>query len=228
MDGSRLIFELTPQDRETLKAISLLHTNDSPVRPGELVKGLDVSPATVTARLKRLHDLGLADHIPYAGVNLTEQGTRAAVTIIRRHRIVERFLVDMLGYDWEEAEDLAPEFEHALPREIVQRLYDKLDKPSTCPHGFPIPDPDDDTIPQLRSLVELAPGDVAEIAVPSNTDPEVIAYLAEIGIHPGVRVRVKEKLPFDGPVTVVVNGIDQTVGNKLARHLSVTTPDQAF
>jgi len=220
--------ELTAQDRETLKAISVFGEDGTTVRPGRLVAGLDVSPATVTARLKRLHDLGLADHVPYAGVTLTEQGIKVTVTIIRRHRIVERFLVDMLGYGWEEAEELAPHFEHALPRDVVQRLYETLGKPETCPHGFPIPSPDSDSLPMLRSLVELDPGDVAEIAVPSNTDPEVVEYLAELGVHPGVRIKVKDKLPFDGPVTITVNGVDQTVGNKLARMLSVMTPDRSF
>ena len=79
--------ELTAQDRETLKAISVFGEDGTTVRPGRLVAGLDVSPATVTARLKRLHDLGLADHVPYAGVTLTEQGIKVTVTIIRRHRI---------------------------------------------------------------------------------------------------------------------------------------------
>ncbi len=223
-----MLSELTSHERETLSAIAHLAGDQSPVRPGQLVKALRVSPATITARLKRLDELGLAEHIPYAGVTLTEQGSKIAVTVVRRHRIVERFLVDVLGYEWDEAESLARRFEHAMPREVVQRLYEHLGKPDTCPHGFPIPSPDSDSIPQLRALVELEPGDAAEIAVPSNTDADVVAYLAEIGVHPGVRVRVTEKLPFDGPVTITIGGEPITVGNKLARMLSVNTPDRSF
>lgn len=228
MDVAGVLTELSPHERETLSAIASLLEGNAPVRPGQLVKELKVSPATITARLKRLDELGLAEHIPYAGVTLTEQGARIAVTVVRRHRIVERFLVDVLAYEWEEAQDLARRFEHALPREVVQRIYEHLGRPATCPHGFPIPPPDSDSIPQLRTLVELDPGDAAEIAVPANTDPEVVAYLAELGVAPGVRVRVTDKMPFDGPITVMIDGEERTVGNKLARQLSVLTPDRSF
>ncbi len=222
MDRVHRLEDLTPQDRETLKAISMHHHGSSPVRPGEVVAELAMSPATVTARLKRLHDMGLVDHIPYAGVTLTEVGSRLAVTVVRRHRIAERFLCDLLDYDWEEAERLAPGFEHALPAEVVQRLYERLGSPDTCPHGFPIPAPGDETVPVLKCLIDLDPGDSGEIAMPSNIDPEAIAYLQEMGIRPGATVVVVEKLPFDGPVRVLVAGSEQTVGNKLARFLSVS------
>jgi DtxR family Mn-dependent transcriptional regulator len=228
MDRNRVLQELSAHERETLSAIMKLSTADSPVRPGQLVKELRVSPATITARLKKLHELGLAEHIPYAGVTLTEPGSKIAVTVVRRHRIVERFLVDVLEYEWAEAQLLARRFEHALPREVVHRIYDHLGRPDACPHGFPIPPLDSESLPQLRSLAELDPGEAAEIAVPANTDPEVVSYLDEIGVRPGVRVRVIEKLPFEGPLKVAINGTERTVGNKLARLLSVTTSDRSF
>lgn len=220
--------DLTAPDRETLKAISLRQVDGTPVRPGQLVADLGVSPATITARLKRLHELRLAEHIPYAGVTLTEDGRKAAVIIVRRHRIVERFLVDTLGYSWDEAESLAPSFEHAMPAEVVQRLYVQLEEPATCPHGFPIPHPDDESVPTLDLLVDLEPGEVGSVAMASNTDRDVVTYLAELGIHPGVPVRVVEKLPFDGPVTVLVDGAERTLGNKLARMLSVSRTHRGF
>ena len=220
--------ELTPQDRETLKAIAKLGDGQKSVRPGDLATTLQVSPATITARLKRLHNLRLADHVPYAGVSLTETGHRAAVTIIRRHRILERFLSDMLGYSWDEADALARQFEHATPREVVLRLYTMLDRPTSCPHGFPIPPPESDELPRLRALIELDVDDSAVIAVPSETQPEVIAFLQEIGITPGVSVRLKEKHPFDGPLVIHVGDEDRTIGNRLARQLYVSTPDTGF
>jgi DtxR family transcriptional regulator, Mn-dependent transcriptional regulator len=223
MTGLLPLEYLTPQDRETLKAICLRDKGLEPVRPGELVVDLSMSPATVTARLKRLHDMKLVNHIPYAGVTLTDQGNRMAVTIVRRHRIVERFLVDTLEYAWEEAETLAPSFEHALPAGVVQRLYEILGQPDTCPHGFPIPDQAETSVPTLKGLLDMVPGQTGEIAVPSNTAPDAIAYLGELGVRPGTFIRMIERLPFDGPVRIEVDGTEQTVGNKLARMLSVAS-----
>jgi DtxR family transcriptional regulator, Mn-dependent transcriptional regulator len=215
------VADLSHQDRETLKAIATRHTESTPVRPGTLVADLGLSPATVTGRLKRLDELGLVDHIPYGGVTLTALGARLAVAVVRRHRIVERFLVDLLEFHWEDAETLAPTFEHALPPEVVERLYERLGSPASCPHGFPIPAADAVEVPVLTSLADVEVGESAEIVIPSYTDHEAIVYLGELGVRPGVRVMVKEKLPFEGPLTIVVDGTEQTLGNKLARMLLV-------
>src|SRR5688572_22950382 len=163
---------LTKSERETLKAVYRL-TKDGAheAKTGDLAEALKVSPGTVTATVKRLADRGLGDHRPYHGVELTEEGRHAAVSAIRRHRIVERFLSDMLGYAWNEADRLAGSFEHDLPQEVEDRLFVALDRPATCPHGFPIPEPEVTEIPQLPPLYSLAPGDVATVAVPGSTDP---------------------------------------------------------
>jgi DtxR family Mn-dependent transcriptional regulator len=180
-----------------------------------------VSPGTATATIKRLADRGLADHRPYRGVVLTLLGRRAAVGAIRRHRIVERFLSDMLGYPWNEADRLAASFEHDLPQEVEDRLFLALDRPATCPHGFPIPEPEVTEIVELPLLYDLTPGDVAVVAVPGSTDREVVSFLATLGLRPDVRVEVREKHPFDGPLVVRVDGKDRTVGEKLARQIYV-------
>jgi DtxR family Mn-dependent transcriptional regulator len=143
------------------------------------------------------------------------------VAAIRRHRIVERFLADMLGYAWNEADRLATSFEHELPQEVEDRLFVALDRPIACPHGFPIPEPEVLEIPQMPPLYDLEPGDVAEVAIPAQVDSDVIAFLDTLGLRPGVEVEVREKHPFDGPLVLRVDGQDRTVGEKVARQIFV-------
>jgi DtxR family Mn-dependent transcriptional regulator len=218
---------LTKSERETLKAIYRLTSSQGrqavlgPAHTGALAEALGVSPGTMTANVKRLADRGLADHTPYRGVELTTAGRRTAVAVIRRHRIVERFLADMLGYAWNEADRLAPSFEHELPQEVEDRMFVALDRPSTCPHGFPIPAPEVVDIPELPPLYQLEPGDVAVVAVPGSTDPEVVAFLDTLGLRPGVEVEVREKHPFDGPLVLRVGGQERTVSEKVASQIYV-------
>lgn len=215
--------DLTKSERETLKAIYRLTRSSAGAHTGDVAERLGVSPGTATATIKRLADRGLADHRPYRGVVLSLLGRQAAVGAIRRHRIVERFLSDMLGYPWNEADRLAASFEHDLPQEVEDRLFLALDRPATCPHGFPIPEPEGTEIAELPPLYDLTPGDVAVVAVPGSTDREVVSFLASLGLRPDVRVEVLEKHPFDGPLVVRVDGKERTVGEKLARQIYVKT-----
>ncbi len=212
---------LSKSERETLKALYRLSRDGRDAHTGALADALGVSPATATATVKRLAERGLLDHKLYRGVELTVSGRAAAVAAIRRHRIVERFLADMLGYAWNEADRLATSFEHDLPQEVEDRLYMALDRPGSCPHGFPIPAPEVADIPSLPPLYELEPGDVAVVAVPGSTDPEIVTFLDTLGLRPGVRVEVREKHPFDGPLVLRVNGKDRTLGEKVAHHIYV-------
>jgi DtxR family Mn-dependent transcriptional regulator len=221
MDGA-----LTKSERETLKAIWRLTSQphlDGGARTGDLAASLKVSPGTMTATVKKLADRGLAVHTPYHGVQLTEVGRRRAMSVVRRHRIVERFLADMLGYSWSEADRLAPVFEHQLPQEVEDRLYAALDRPATCPHGFPIPATESADLPGMPALYELAPGDRAVVALPGSTDPDVAKFLDGLGVRPGVEVEIREKHPFDGPLVVSVDGHDRTIGEKVARQILVRT-----
>src|ERR1700736_4142732 len=219
MDG-----QLTKSERETLKAIYRLTTapgNGRAAHTGDLADALGVTPGTMTATVKRLAERRLVDYTPYRGVELTSLGRRRALAVIRRHRIVERFLADMLGYAWNEADRLAPSFEHEWPQEVEDRLFVALDRPSTCPHGFPIPAPEVEIIPAMPPLYDLEPGDVAEVALPGSTDPEIVAFLDTLGLRPGVEVEVKEKHPFDGPLVLRVGGHDRTVGQRVAQQIYV-------
>jgi DtxR family Mn-dependent transcriptional regulator len=175
--------------------------------------------------VKRLADRGLVDHRPYRGVALTPDGQRAAITAIRRHRIVERFLADMLGYAWNEADRLATAFEHELPQEVEDRLFVALHRPESCPHGFPIPAKESAEEPEMPPLYALEPGAVATVAVPGSTDPEIVAFLDTLGLRPGVRIEVMEKHPFDGPLVLRVDGHDRTLGATVANQVYVQLDD---
>lgn len=213
--------ELSKSDREVLKALYRLTRGGATAHTGALADVLGVSPGTATAAVKRLAERSLLKHQRYRGVALTVIGRRAALGAIRRHRIVERFLADMLGYPWNEADRLATSFEHELPQEVEDRLFVALDRPQSCPHGFPIPERDVADIPELPPLYGLEPGDAAIVAVPGSTDPQVIAFLDALGLRPGVRVEVKEKHPFDGPIVLRVDGDERTIGEKVANQIFV-------
>jgi DtxR family Mn-dependent transcriptional regulator len=212
---------LTRSDRALLKAIYRLTRAQPNAHTGALADALQVAPGTVTAMVKRLAERGLVEYTPYRGVELTAGGRRIAVAVIRRHRIVERFLSDMLGYAWNEADRLAGAFEHELPQEVEERLFVALDRPTTCPHGFPIPEPDVVDIPDMPPLYALKPGDIAVVALPGSTDPEVVEFLEALGLRPGVRVEVREKHPFGGPLLLRVNGHDRTIGERVATQIYV-------
>jgi DtxR family transcriptional regulator, Mn-dependent transcriptional regulator len=216
---------LSKSEREMLKAIYRLTRDRSDAQTGALADALGVTPGTVTVAVKRLAERGLVEHRPYKGVELTPDGRRAAVGAIRRHRIVERFLADMLGYAWNEADRLAGAFEHDLPQEVEARLFVALHRPSTCPHGFPIPEPEVAEIPDMPPLYDLEPGDVAVVAVPGSTDPAVVDFLGTLGLRPGVLVEVREKHPFDGPLVLRVDGSDRTIGSTVAHQVFVRKQD---
>lgn len=216
---------LTKPERETLKAVWRLSRapgSDGFARTGDLAGSLRVSPATVTATVKRLAGRGLVSHTPYHGVVLSAEGERRAMQVIRRHRIVERFLADLLGYTWAEADALAPVFEHQLPQEVEDRLFVALDRPATCPHGFPIPGEGGDTLPPLPVLYDLGPGERAVVALPGSTAPELASFLDGLGVRPGTEVLVLDKQPFDGPVVVAVEGRDRTLGAGVAKQIFVS------
>ncbi len=223
---------LTKSERDALKAIWRLTSvpgHDGSARTGDLAASLKLSPGTMTATVKRLADRGMALHTPYRGVELTGEGRRLAMAVIRRHRVVERFLADMLGYSWSEADLLAPAFEHQLPQEVEDRLWVALDRPSTCPHGFPIPGAGTEGLPVMRTLYDLHAGDRATVALPGSTDPAVASFLDGLGVRPGVAVQIREKHPFDGPLLVSVEAQDRTLGtpitlgDKVARQILVRT-----
>jgi DtxR family Mn-dependent transcriptional regulator len=194
-----------------------------PVGTTELAERLGVTPATATAMLKRLDERGLVRHRPYHGATLTPEGERVALEVIRHHRLLESFLAEALGMPWDRVHQEAEVLEHYISEELEGLIAERLGEPSHDPHGDPIPGPDlappgeEGSVP----LAELAVGEVATFARVSDSRPEMLRYLAERGITPGVRLTVSGRQPFDGPLLIDVDGTEHALGGELVRRMRV-------
>jgi DtxR family Mn-dependent transcriptional regulator len=206
---------------EYLKHIFRLEQAESPVTTSALAESMKVAPSTVTDMLKRLAKEGLINYVPYHGITLTKTGEQQAVKAIRRHRIVERFLTDMLGFEWHEAHEEALHFEGDISDEVERRLYSALNRPKVCPHGYPIPTKVEDIRVEEVNLYSLEPGEQAEVISVKDEDPELLRFMASLGIKPGVKIRIEAKDPFKGPLQAVVGKQKRTVGWHLANSVFV-------
>jgi DtxR family Mn-dependent transcriptional regulator len=207
------------------KAIyALAKRSEGPVGTGALAGRLGVTPATATAMLKRLDDRGLVRHEPYHGVTLTADGERVALEVIRHHRLIESYLAEALGMPWDRIHEEAEVLEHYISEDLERLIADKLGDPSHDPHGDPIPGPDlrppEDG--GTRPLSELGAGEDGVFARVSDSDPEMLRYLADRGIGPGVTLRVTGRQPFGGPLLIEVAGREHALGDALVRRIRVT------
>lgn len=190
-------------------------------RPAQIAEALDVSPPTVTGGLKRLEAIGLISRKEGAVV-LTRTGRAEALDIIRRHRLAERLLVDVLGLPWDEVHDEACRLEHALSPRVQQALEEFLQRPDVCPHGHPIPSADG-TIAALQGvpLSELGPGAEVRVVRVAEDDEGLLSYLASLGMFPGVEMTLCEVAPFRGPLLVRVEGSQYAIGREVASRIIV-------
>jgi DtxR family Mn-dependent transcriptional regulator len=197
-------------------------TADGAVRTNAVADRLGVTPASASAMLTRLSELGLAEHRPYHGTRLTPAGERVALSVLRRHRLLELFLSEMLDVPWDQIHDEAEVLEHHLSPRLEALISARLDDPKTDPHGDPIPSAELHVAEQRTiSLDELEPGAVAIFVRISDADPAMLRYLAERGITPGVRLRVVEHQPFGGPVLVHFANQRHALGGSLSRAMRV-------
>jgi DtxR family transcriptional regulator, Mn-dependent transcriptional regulator len=208
-----------------LKAIYALNRrSEGAVGTSDLATRLGVAPATATSMLKRLDGMGLVRHQPYRGSSLTAAGEKVALEVIRHHRLLESYLSEALGMPWDRVHDEAEVLEHYISEELEELIADKLGDPSHDPHGDPIPGPDlappgdDQSIP----LDELEPGATATFTRVSDSDPEMLRYLAQHGIRPGVELNVVGRQPFGGPVYIEVAGAEHALGGELVRRMRVS------
>lgn len=211
---------LTRSVEDYLKAIYHLSTANHPASTSEIAHLLDVSAASVSGMIKRLSDQGLLEHLPYKGVELTVAGRSAALGVVRRHRLIEAFLVEFLNYSWDTVHEEAERLEHAVSETLIERIAAALGHPSVDPHGDPIPE-SDGSVHELSytPLSELAAGEMGEIRRVAEGAPERLRYLASLGLRPGVRVRVVGCQPFGGPVTILVRDAHLAIGRELAHVL---------
>jgi DtxR family Mn-dependent transcriptional regulator len=205
------------------KAIYALERRDAePVSTNALAERLGVTPASASGMVKRLGELGLVEHQPYRGVSLTEDGRRVALEVMRHHRLLELYLVESLGVPWDRVHQEAEVLEHVLSEELEELIAAKLGDPTHDPHGDPIPTREL-TIEEgtSQTLQSLEPGACGTFVRVSDSDPEMLRFLAERGIAPGDRLEVVEKQPFDGPLFVRFGENIQVLGGALAKAMRV-------
>jgi DtxR family transcriptional regulator, Mn-dependent transcriptional regulator len=206
-----------------MKAIYRHEREGSGATTSILATELGVSPASVSGMLKKLVADGYVEHEARGDVTLTRKGLQEAVRVVRRNRLAECMLTDMLGMSWDDVHAEACILEHAITDRVEEALIKALGDPKTCPHGHPIP-PRDLSRPEQTGepLAQIESGATATVCGVTEALPEMLRYLGEIGLRPGAQVRVIEKAPLGGPVTIEVAGNRVAVSLELARMVLVT------
>lgn len=212
------------------KAIYTLEIRSSePVTNNALADRLGVTAGSASAMVRRLGELGLVEHVPYRGVTLTDAGRRVALEVIRHHRLLELYLVQSLGVPWDRVHAEAEVLEHVLSEELEELISTKLGDPTRDPHGDPIPTRDLEIVEDpSEPLEQMQCGACGTFVRVSDSDPEMLRYLAERGIAPGDRFEVVDRQPFGGPLFVRF-GSDQQVqplGGELAQAMRVVCAPQ--
>jgi len=206
-----------------LKVIYKLETAGGGAQTSAIAEALDIAPPSVSGMVKRLSETGLLEHAPYRGVRLTVEGKRTALKMLRRHRIIETYLIEELNYAWDDVHDEAERLEHAVSDRLIEAMARALEDPHYDPHGAPIPTANGEVeVPDLIPMTEVPVGSVGELRMVSDKDPERLRFLASLGLKPGIRFTVVERQPFHGPVTLRLAGEDggsAVVGYELAYSL---------
>jgi DtxR family transcriptional regulator, Mn-dependent transcriptional regulator len=214
---------ISPAVEDYAKTIYALELRGGdPVSTTAISDRLGVTPASASGMVKRLGELGLVEHEPYRGVMLTEAGRRVALEVMRHHRLLELYLVESLGVPWDRVHAEAEVLEHVLSEELEELISAKLGHPTHDPHGDPIPSRDL-TIEEgpTVSLQSLETGAMGRFARISDSDPDMLRFLAERGIAPGGEFEVVDKQPFDGPLFVRFGDQVHVLGGSLAQAMRV-------
>ncbi|MFZ5624571.1 MAG: metal-dependent transcriptional regulator [Gemmatimonadota bacterium] len=221
---------LTRSVEDYLKAIYHLSLDGQAATTSRIAEHLELSAPSVSGMVKRLSEQGLLEHEPYKGVVLTAEGRRIALRMLRRHRVIETYLVAFLGYSWDDVHDEAERLEHAVSDTLVDRMAHALGNPRFDPHGDPIPTPDG-SIEELvyTRLADIASGTDAVIRRVDLHQPDRLRYLATLGLTPGSPITVVERQPFNGPITLASQGQRHVIGHDIALHVMCdaveTTPE---
>ena len=206
-----------------LKAIYKIEMSQGKVTNSALAELLSVTPASATNMTKRLAEMNLVAYEPYQGVTLTEAGQKIALEVIRHHRLVELYLAEALNVPWDKVHEEAEKWEHVLSEELEERIDEVLGNPTVDPHGAPIPDREGKVVERdCEQLSALHPGQSAVIAEVSDHNPEMLRYLGKMKLYPDATIRVVEVAPFNGPVTIHIDGAEHALGREVASHILVT------
>ena len=189
----------------------------------ELADSLDVTPASVTKMILRLTDIGLVDHIPYKGASLTRKGELEALSVVRRHRLLETFLSQTLGLGREQLHVEAERLEHALSKELEAAIAEYLGNPTRDPHGHPIPGPngelyDETDLPLSDSPINMT---LTVMQVPDN-DSNILSWLENNGIHPGIKLKIISRDDFDGGLNVIIGNSKIRISSSIASLVKIS------
>jgi DtxR family Mn-dependent transcriptional regulator len=219
---------VSPNIQDYAKAVySLQERVQGAVSTNDLAERLGVTPGSVSAMLRKLADLGLVRHEPYRGVRLTEQGRAVALEVLRHHRLIELFLTQELGMPWDRVHAEAEVLEHVLSEDLEQLIAARLGEPALDPHGDPIPTREFEIDEgRTRSLDELSPGTVGRFVRISDSDPEMLRYLAGQEVALGDTLEVTGRQPFGGPVFVRLGERELALGGELARAMRLEVSEE--
>ena len=200
---------------------------DKGVQTSVIAERLSISQASVSNMIKKLADKKYISYAPYYGVTLTDSGRKIALNMIRKHRILEQYLVERFNYSWDEVDEEAEVLEHAISDTLANRMWDDLGQPTHDPHGSPIPSIDGELIKQdLIPLIDVLLEQSVQVKRIKNRSPEELRYLANIGLTTGVFLKIKNMAPLNGPLLVEIEGRDlHAIDYRLAMALQVTQPE---
>lgn len=219
---------ITPAIEDYLKAIYTLQQQSGEVTTSMLGEQLGgFKPGSVTGMIKRLAEMNLVTYTPYQGVRLTSAGEKIALEVVRHHRLLELYLVEALGYSWDEVHEEAERLEHHISEKLEARIAAHLGQPDFDPHGDPIPSVEG-TLPASanRRLADVPVGEAGRIMRVRDQSADRLRYLAELGLVPGQVVHIVACAPFDGPLTVEVGGETHILDRRLARTIVIAHDDQ--
>lgn len=207
-----------------LKTIFKLKPQKEGVSTTQLAKAMDVSSASATNMIKRLDKMGLVKYRSYKGASLTPAGCKIALEIIRHHRLLELYLLEVMGYSWDEVHEEAEKLEHHISEQFEDKIAELLNNPTHDPHGDPIPTKEG-IMPKMEDLplTQVTRQDRYIISRVKDQEPERLRYLEKEGLLPGVELQVKEKAPFEGPLTLLVEGGQKVIGHEMAATIFVAS-----
>jgi DtxR family Mn-dependent transcriptional regulator len=208
-----------------LKTVYRLQRQHDPVPTSLLADALGIKPPSVTEMAKKLTEHGLLNYEKYKGIRLTEPGRRIALEVIRHHRLLELYLTQALGYTWDEVHAEADRLEHVISEQFESRIAATLGHPHHDPHGDPIPALDGTLPAQASTLLVDAPLNIPHIVRQiTNQSPEMLRYLANLGLIPGTQVTVTARAPFNGPIHLLIEGSETVITHDVAAHILMTPP----
>lgn len=209
-----------------LKTIYLLAREESPVTTSRLAAARGVKPGSVTGMVKRLANLNLVSYTKHKGVDLTPSGQKIALEVLRHHRLIETYLIEALGFSWDEVHEQADVLEHFISEKLEERIAAALNNPTVDPHGAPIPSKEG-VMPaqEIVPLTSLKAGDRTTVTrIISDEDGELLRYLANRQLRPGTAVELISVEPFNGPLTIMLNGQKEIIGFQVASAVLVDIP----